>query len=120
MRISDWSSDVCSSDLSQMIEQLKWSAEIICSVFHVPPYKIGIGQMPTYNNIQALNVEYYSQGLQVHIESAELSLDEGLGLAEDLGTEFDLDGLLRMDAVTPMQVLKAGVHAEILENGRAA
>src|SRR5690606_542530 len=93
---------VTASD-AQVIEQLKWTAEVVCSVFHVPPYKIGIGQMPTYNNIQALNVEYYSQALQMHLESAELLLDEGLGLGVGanarVGTEFDLDGLLRMDSM---------------------
>jgi HK97 family phage portal protein len=91
---------------SQMVEQLKWSAEVVCSTYHVPPYKIGIGQQPTHNNIQALNVEYYSQCLQVLIESIELCLDEGLGTGERLGTEFDLDNLLRMDAATQMDVLE--------------
>lgn len=97
---------------SQLIEQLRWTVEVVCSTFHVPPYKIGVGQMPTYNNVQALNVEYYSQCLQVLIESIELCLDEGLGLAGDgtqqMGTEFDLDGLLRMDSVTQMEVLDKG------------
>jgi HK97 family phage portal protein len=95
---------------SQLVEQLKWTAETVCSVFHVPPYKIGVGAMPTNNNIQALNVEYYSQCLQALIEAAELCLDEGLGLdrveGKMLGTEFDLDGLLRMDSVTQMDVLE--------------
>lgn len=90
---------------SQLIEQLKWSAEVVCSVYHVPPYKIGVGTMPTHNNIQSLNVEYYSQCLQVLLESIELCLDEGLGMGESIGTEFDLDGLLRMDSVTQMDVL---------------
>jgi phage portal protein BeeE len=45
----------------QMIEQLKWTAEVVCSTYHVPPYKIGVGALPSYNNVQALNVEYYSQ-----------------------------------------------------------
>ena len=98
---------------AQLIEQLKWTAEVVCSTFHVPPYKIGVGQMPTYNNIQSLNVEYYSQCLQRLIEDAELCLDEGLGIGEGVatggvvyGTEFDLDNLLRMDSVTQMEVLK--------------
>ncbi|EKF39927.1 phage portal protein, HK97 family [Nitratireductor indicus C115] len=92
---------------SQLIEQLKWSAEVVCSVYHVPPYKIGVGQLPSYNNVQALNVEYYSQCLQKHIEDIEICLDEGLGMnGVNIGTEFDLDGLLRMDSVTQMQVLK--------------
>jgi HK97 family phage portal protein len=100
---------------SQLIDQLKWTAEVVCSVFHVPPYKIGLGTMPTYNNIQSLNVEYYSQCLQSLIESAELCMDEGLGIGEGVlingktyGVEFDIDNLLRMDSVTQMQVLKDG------------
>ncbi len=100
---------------SQLIDQLKWTAEVVCSVFHVPPYKIGVGQMPTNNNVQALNTEYYSQCLQALIESAELCMDEGLGIGEGVpigdkkaiyGTEFDVDNLLRMDSLTQMEVLK--------------
>jgi HK97 family phage portal protein len=30
---------------SQVIEQLRWTAEVVCSVFHVPPYKIGWGKI---------------------------------------------------------------------------
>ncbi len=97
---------------AQLIEQFKWSAEIICSVFHVPPYKIGVGPMPTNNNVQALNVEYYSQCLQVLIEAAELCQDEALGIGigakkdgQTFGTEFDTDNLLRMDTVTQMEAL---------------
>jgi HK97 family phage portal protein len=90
---------------TQLIEQLKWSAEVVCSTYHVPPYKIGVGTMPTYSNVQSLNIEYYSQCLQVLFESIELCLDEGLGMGENIGTEFDLDGLLRMDSITQMDVL---------------
>lgn len=98
---------------SQLIDQLKWTADVVCAVFHVPPYKIGLGTMPTYNNIQALNVEYYSQCLQSLIEAAELCLDEGLECAVGLGTEFDIDNLLRMDAATQMTVLANGVKGVI-------
>lgn len=108
---------------SQLIEQLKWSAETVCSTFHVPPYKLGLGTMPTAGNVQSLNLEYYTQALQVLIEAAELCLDEGLGIGEayNLGTEFDLDGLLRMDSMSMMTMLKEGVSAGLLEinEGRA-
>lgn len=94
---------------AQLIEQLKWTAEVVCSVYHVPPYKIGVGALPSYNNVQALNTEYYSQCLQKHIEDMELCLDEGLGMdGVMIGTEFDIDGLLRMDSVTQMEVLDKG------------
>ncbi|MCV4343242.1 phage portal protein [Pseudomonas capsici] len=85
---------------SQLIEQLKWSAEIVCSVFHVPGYKVGVGAQPTYNNAEVLNQVYYSDCLQSLIESLELCLDEGLELPSQYGTEFDLDGLLRMDTAS--------------------
>jgi HK97 family phage portal protein len=94
---------------AQLIEQLKWTAETVCSCFHVPPYMIGVGPMPSYNNVQALNQQYYSQALQNPIECIELCLDEGLGLAPDkidgktYGTEFDLDDLLRMDTATQIK-----------------
>jgi HK97 family phage portal protein len=104
---------------AQLIEQLKWSNETVASVFHVPAYKIGVGAMPTYNNIQALNVEYYSQALQRLIEDAEVCLDEGLGLSESVGTEFDLDGLLRMDSVTQISVLKEAVGAGVMSPNEA-
>lgn len=106
---------------AQLIEQLKWTAEVVCSTYHVPPYKIGMGALPSYNNVQALNTEYYSQCLQVLIEAIELCLDEGLATGETLGTEFDLDNLLRMDSVTQMSVLKEGVSAGLLspDEGRA-
>lgn len=104
---------------AQLIEQLKWTAEVVCSTYHVPPYKIGIGQMPTYNNVQALNTEYYSQCLQVLIEAIELCLDEGLGTGETLGTEFDIENLLRMDSVTQMDVLAKGAGILKVDEMRA-
>ncbi len=93
---------------AQLIEQLKWSGEVVCSTYHVPPYKVGLGQLPANANIQALNTEYYSQCLQIHIESIELCLDEGLGMGDDIGTEIDVDNLLRMDSATQMEVLDKG------------
>jgi HK97 family phage portal protein len=107
-----------SAEESQLIDQLRWTAEVVCMVFHVPPYKIGVGALPSYNNIQALNVEYYSQCLQSYLEAAELCLDEGLGLAENLGTEFDTDNLLRMDSVTQFDVMEKAKSVMTLDERR--
>ena len=90
---------------SQLVEQLKWSAETVCSVFGVPAYKAGVGTAPAYNNVEALNQQYYSDCLQIHIESVELCLDEGLELKAPYGTEFDIDDLLRMDTATQIEAL---------------
>ena len=104
---------------AQLIEQLRWTAEVVCSVFHVPPYMIGVGPPPSYNNIEALNQQYYQQALQHPIESIELCLDEGLGLGARFGnaygTEFDLDDLLRMDTAAMIdsegKAVGAGIKA---------
>lgn len=113
---------------AQLIEQLKYTAEVVCSTFHVPPYKIGIGSVPTYNNVQALNVEYFSQCIQVLIESIELCLDEGLGIGEGTqigkktyGVEFDIANLLRMDSAAQVKMLSEGVTGALIKpnEGRA-
>jgi HK97 family phage portal protein len=99
----------------QLIESLKWSAEVVCSVYHVPPYKVGVGALPSYNNVQALNVEYYSQALQSHIEEIEELLDYGLGIGgTSLGTEFDTETLLRMDTTTLVTTLRDAVGAGVM------
>lgn len=103
---------------TQLIEQLKWTAQTICSTYHVPPYKVGVGDLPSYDNIQALNVEYYSQCLQVLIEAIELCLDEGLATGENQGTELDTDNLLRMDSVTQMEVLEKAKSVMTLDERR--
>lgn len=103
---------------AQLVEQLRWTAEIVASTYHVPAYKIGAGQMPTVNNVQSLNVEYYSQCLQVLIESIELCLDEGLATGDVLGTEFDVENLLRMDSVTAFEVAEKAKGVLTLDERR--
>lgn len=101
-----------SAEQSQLVEQLKLTAEIVCATYHVPKYKV-IGDPPSYNNIEALDQGYYSQCLQNLIESIELLLDEGLDIPDGMGTEFDLDGLLRMDTATQIKSLSEEVKGGI-------
>jgi len=101
----------------QMVENLKWSAEVVCSVYHVPPYKVGVGALPSYNNVQALQIEYYGQALQAPIEEIEELLDDGLGLGgygTGLGTEFDTENLLRMDSVTAITAIRDAIGAGVM------
>jgi HK97 family phage portal protein len=103
---------------SQVIEQLKWSDEKICSVYHVPPYKVGVGAAPAYNNIGALQQDYYATCLQVPIEEYETCMDEGLGLepkveGRQLGVELDLRGLLRMDRAAQVTTSTAAIKGSL-------
>jgi HK97 family phage portal protein len=97
---------------AQLIDQLKWGDEKICSAFHVPPYMVGVGAMPTYNNIEALNQQYYAQCLQILVEELELCLEEGLAVAP-YEIEFDTDDLLRMDSATQMKFVTDGVKGGV-------
>ena len=109
---------------AQLIEQLRWTAETVCSAFHVPPFKVGIGAMPTYQNAEVLNQIYYSDCLQSLIEQFEACMDEGLGLitptnGRQLGVELDLRGLLRMDTATQVKTMAEAVGGGILTPNEA-
>ncbi|HUU83304.1 MAG TPA: phage portal protein [Phycisphaerae bacterium] len=99
---------------AQLIEQLKWTGLDVCTAFHVPAYMVGVGSQPTYANAEPLNQQYYSQCLQVHFESLELALDEGLELPAPYGTEFDLEDLIRMDGANKMKMATDGVGGGVL------
>ena len=108
---------------SQVIQQLQWGAETIAAVFHIPAYKINVGAVPSNNNVEALDSQYYTQCLQKLIEDFEACMDEGLGIGESagkidgriLGVDLDLAGLLRMDTSAKVtaaaNALKAGFMA---------
>lgn len=109
---------------AQLIEQLKWTAENVCTAYHVPAYKIGIGNPPNFNSVEALDQQYYSQCLQEHIESLELVMDEALGLApakidgKRMGVEFDLDDLMRMDTATLIKAEKDAAGIKKINESR--
>lgn len=104
---------------SQVVDQLRMSAQIVCSAFHVPAYKVGVGDLPTHDNIEALEQQYYSQCLQSLIESIELLLDDAFELEGNCGTEFDVNALLRMDSERRMKSLGDGVKNTILTPNEA-
>lgn len=99
---------------SQLIDQLKWTGETVCTTFHVPPYMVGIGPPPPYANIEPLLQQYYAQALQTQLTSIELVLDDGLGLTQKIdgtqyGTEFDIDDLYWMDTATRVNAAKTAI-----------
>lgn len=106
---------------AQLVEQMKWSAEVVCSTFHVPPFKIGLGQMPTYQNGEMLNQIYYSDCLQSLMEQYEAAMDDGLELMRfgTLGVELDVDGLLRMDTATKVKTLTDSINGGLLTTNEA-
>lgn len=99
---------------AQTIEQLKLTGEIVCSVFHVPPYKAGIGDAPKDDNIEALEQQYYSQCLQTLIEAIELCLHDAFDLEIFERVELETDALLRMDTERRYKTYSEAVKGAIL------
>ena len=97
---------------SQLIEQLRFTGEMVCATFHVPPYKLGLGQMPTASNTGTLNQQYYDQCLQPITENMELRLEEGLELQFPFEVWMDESVLLRMDPATRLKA-----HSESVGGG---
>lgn len=112
-----------SAEDAQLIEQLRWTVEDVARCFRVPLHKIASGVNPTFNNVSALNQDYYTQTLQSHIEGIEVLLEEGLGLVDvadkQYSVEFDLEGLLRMDPATRADVAQKQVGAGVLSPNEA-
>lgn len=117
---------VMSSVDAQLVESLKLTAEQVCTAFRVPPFKIAVGQMPTFQNGEVLNQIYYDNCLQSLIEEYELAKDDGLGIGEgvkvqgrELGIELELDGLIRMDGERKMKTLGEGIQKSAMRINEA-
>jgi HK97 family phage portal protein len=107
------------ADQAQLIEQQKWTVEDIARAFGVPLYKIQAGDIPSTDNVGALNQQYLDQTLQEDIESIELLLDEGLELPNAMHTEIDSDGLMRMDPLGRSEVYDKQVKAGVMSPNEA-
>jgi HK97 family phage portal protein len=99
---------------SQLVEQLRMTAEQVCSAFGVPPYLVDIGPAPPYT-WESLILKYHSQCIQSLTTNFEKSHDEGLGLGEkidgrQLGVEFDIDDLIWMDTATRVASAKTAIE----------
>jgi HK97 family phage portal protein len=106
---------------AQLIEQLRMTAEQVCSAFGVPPYLVDIGPPPPYANFEPLLLKYHSQCIQSLTTNFEKVLDKGLGLTEkidgrQLGTEFDIDDLIWMDTNTRVTSAAASITGGLSYN----
>ena len=104
---------------SQAIEQLKMTTETVCSVFHVPAFKVGMGEAKAGQKVSDLNEIYYSDCLQHYIEAMENLLDEHLDFEAGVECEADLSPLIRMDSTSQIMYLKEGTLSGIFSPNEA-
>jgi HK97 family phage portal protein len=103
---------------AQLIDQLKMSEAQVCSAYHVPGYKVGVGTLPSYDNIGKLNQDYYATCLQTHIEKMEELLYWGLE-SDPYTVQLDIDALLRMDVSSQYETYGDGIKNTILSPNEA-
>jgi len=107
------------AEQAQLIQQLEWTAKDIAGCFAIPLHKIGVGQMPTSNNVEALELQYYTGCLQILIESIELCLKDGLEVGKGYSIEMNLEGLMRMDTGAQVEMLAKAVGGAIMAPNEA-
>lgn len=99
---------------SQLVEQLNMSAKAVCSAYHVPPWRVHIGERPTYENAETDTQNYYGVCLQPHVQAIENLLTIGLDLVQK-GYEVQLDenDLNRMDPMRQMEFVAKGIEKAV-------
>jgi HK97 family phage portal protein len=101
------------SDL-QFIELRKMKANEICSIYRVPPHKVGILDRSTNNNIEHQGIEYVTDCLLTWCRRWEERLAEDLlseSERDEYYFEFTLDALMRGDAKSRNEAYQSGIMA---------
>lgn len=99
---------------AQQVQRQEALDRYICAAFKVPPYIIGLGNLPAGMKPGDIKQTYYDECLHVLIEEMEACLDEGLALPTDKGVELDTETLLRMDQATQIDTLTKGVKGGVM------
>ncbi|QQE90478.1 phage portal protein [Azotobacter chroococcum] len=104
---------------AQMVEQLRYSDEQICQPFGIPPFKVGLGTIPSGLGVDAINQLYYDDALQTHIQAMETLITEGLN-ATPYKVDMDETVLMRMDAGKKAEYHRTLIDAslETINEGR--
>jgi HK97 family phage portal protein len=105
---------------AQLIEQLNWTAQQVCTCYHVPPALLDLGESSgAVTDLEALLQKYHSQCIQSLLTNFEHALDEGLELKTPFGTEFNIDDLIWMVTATKTKAAAEAIGAGALSPNEA-
>ena len=105
-----------SSADAQLIEQFNFTAQQVCTAYHVPPELL---DLRPFADLEVLLQKYHSQCIQSLLTNFETSLDEGLELHAPYGTEFDIDDLIWMVTSTKTKAAAEAIGAGALSPDEA-
>lgn len=104
-----------SAEESQLIEQLRWSAEAICSAYQMPAFMVGAGPLPANSTVEMVMSMYYSLCLKEYVIAFEACMTEGLGLAgSSMRVQLNEESLLRMDQSALYKSISEGIRGGFL------
>ena len=105
---------------SQFIETQQNGAIGVCSMFRMPPHKVGILDKATFSNIEQQNIEYATDTQHSWCERWESSIESALLDPDtDLEVEFDLRILMRGDSAARAKRAVSLVSGGILTRNEA-
>jgi HK97 family phage portal protein len=98
---------------AQYIESRKFTELDIARIFGVPPHMIGILDRATWNNVEALGIEFAKYTMLPICVNWEQELDTKLLKESDkdtIYTRFNLEGIMRADMKTRYESYKLGIQ----------
>jgi HK97 family phage portal protein len=110
---------------SQLLEARQFSRIDICSMFRVPPHKIGDLSRATFSNIEQQNIEFATDSVRPRLVRFERRLNvdliDAIGVGEDheYFAEFQMDALLRGDLKSRYDAYATAINAGFMTRAEA-
>lgn len=83
----------------EFIAGRRLQAELICQIFRVAPFKVGITTGVTAKNVEEVQLQHYTDTVHPDLVRWEQKFQTFFGLGEDVLVEFDVTHLIRADLV---------------------
>lgn len=100
---------------AQYLETRKFQREDICSMYRMPPHKVGILDHATFSNIEHQSIDYVSGTLRPWLVRIEQAIKMTfLHDEQDIFAEFLVDGLLRGDSKARAESLQIQRNAGVI------
>jgi HK97 family phage portal protein len=108
LKLKQWSSN---NNDAQLVELRKQQAVEMCTIFRMPPHKIGILDRATFSNIEHQSISYRGDCLVPLAAMSEQEMENCLlseREQEEYFIEYDLDGTLRGDLLSRYRAYAIG------------
>lgn len=116
-----WAPMTMTAEDAQYLETRKFQRTEICSIFRVPPHKIGDLERATFSNIEHQSLEFTTDSLLSWFRRIEQAIKRALlrDESQDYYTEFMADVFLRGDTMSRMNSYAVAISNGIMSRNEA-